>query len=267
MRPTAFRPVVVATAVVLCAASAVVTNRPAQAAASPGVRPPQSQPYGHTYGEWADRWWQWVDSIPKSVNPMIDPTGANCAQGQSGPVWFLAGSPGGSYDRSCTIPAGKAVFFPVSNWQEDQREAVPDYAFFGGEDCPGVFGAEFCDAAYDALSPDPQDPANLAAFISLATTTFVNIDAKFATIDGQSVSDLASYRAPSGPGGYTIDLPDTAEPFDNYHSIFGYAFDGPDTYLGAQDGYYLMLSPLSAGAHTLSFGEEGWTITYQLTVQ
>lgn len=264
MKLTMLRPLSIALA---AAVLLTVTTRPAHAAASPGIRPPQSHPYGHTYNEWADRWWQWVDAIPQSVNPIIDPTGANCAIGQSGPVWFLAGSPGGSYERSCTVPAGKAIFFPVANYQEDAREAVPDYAFFSSEDCPDVFGAAFCTTAADLLAPDPTDPANLQAFITFVVDSFIDPGAKFATIDGQNVSDLGDYRAGSSPSGYTITLPDTDVPFDNYHSIFGYAFDGPDSYPGAQDGYYLMLSPLSAGAHEVSFGESGWTITYHLTVE
>jgi hypothetical protein len=257
-------------ALALAGAGVVLSGPPVGAAGNPnpGVLPPSSHPYGKSYGEWANSWWQWADSIPMSVNPLIDPTGANCAQGQSGQVWFLAGSPSGSYDRSCTVPAGKAVFFPVANFQEDQREAVPDYAFFGSEDCDGFFGATFCDDAYALLSPDPTDPAAMFAFIQYVVDAFVDPDAKFATLDGVDITDLGNYRAPSGPAGYTINLPDTDEPFDNYHSIFGYAFDGPDTYTGVQDGYYLMLKPLTPGEHTLSFGEApGWVITYELTVE
>ena len=56
-----------------------------------GVYPPGSNPLGVTYGEWTAKWWQWLLSIPGPVNPNLDTTGANCAQGQSGPVWFLAG--------------------------------------------------------------------------------------------------------------------------------------------------------------------------------
>jgi len=248
----------------------VISSAPVGAAPNPnpGVFPPTVNPYGTSYDEWADRWWQWVDAIPMSSNPMIDPTGANCAVGQSGPVWFIAGSPGGSYERSCTVPAGKGVFFPVSNFQEDQREAVPDYAFFGSRRCPRALGAELCTAGYDALSPDPTDPAAMLAFIEILLDAFVDPNVKFATVDGVAITDLASYRASSGPGGYEINLPATEDPFDNYHTIFGYAFPGPDTYLGVQVGYYLMLSPLSAGEHVVRFGEEpDWAITYELTVE
>ena len=74
--------------------------------------------FGATYGEWSARWWQWLLSIPAAVNPNLDPTGANCNRGQEDnedTVWFLAGTFGGSATRTCTIPAGKPIFFPLIN--------------------------------------------------------------------------------------------------------------------------------------------------------
>jgi hypothetical protein len=35
--------------------------------------------------------------------------------GQDGPVWFLAGTPGGPVTRDCTIPEGKQLYFPLVN--------------------------------------------------------------------------------------------------------------------------------------------------------
>jgi hypothetical protein len=71
--------------------------------------------YGLTYGEWTARWWQWALSIPEDRNPVADETGENCDEGQSGPVWFLAGTYGGLNERVCTIPAGKSILFPTVN--------------------------------------------------------------------------------------------------------------------------------------------------------
>ena len=79
------------------------------------VFPPDSNPYGVSYAEWTAKWWQWVLSIPKESNPVRDKSGKNCAQGQSGPVWFLAGTFGGSVVRECTIPAEKSIMFPPLN--------------------------------------------------------------------------------------------------------------------------------------------------------
>ncbi len=49
------------------------------------------------------------------MNPVEDNTGKFCGLGQSGPVWFLAGTFGGTVERTCTIPAGKALFYPLVN--------------------------------------------------------------------------------------------------------------------------------------------------------
>src|SRR6266568_2095937 len=87
-----------------------------------GIFPPNSSPYGKTYGEWSAEQWKWLFSIPLSISPANDFTGANGAQGQSGPVWFLAGSfcpepptPCSNFTltRILTVPAGKPLFFPI----------------------------------------------------------------------------------------------------------------------------------------------------------
>jgi hypothetical protein len=91
---------------------------------NPGVLPPHSHAFGKTYGEWSAAWWQWALSIPANQHPLSDT--ADCSAGQSGKVFFLGGTftavPGsgpneivGSAERDCTIPTGKAIFFPILN--------------------------------------------------------------------------------------------------------------------------------------------------------
>jgi hypothetical protein len=80
-----------------------------------GLFPPGSRPYGVTYDQWTAKWWQWADSIPKKDNPIADTVGIDCGLNQNGPVWFLTGTFGGSAERTCTIPAGKAILLPISN--------------------------------------------------------------------------------------------------------------------------------------------------------
>jgi hypothetical protein len=80
-----------------------------------GVFSADSKPYGLTYGQWTAKWWQWAYSIPKEINPSYDDTGKNCAQGQSGPVWFLTGAYRHAVNRLCDIPAGKAILFTILN--------------------------------------------------------------------------------------------------------------------------------------------------------
>ena len=83
------------------------------------VFPPEAKPYGLTYGEWTAKWWQWIYSMPEEDNPAVDDTGVNCANNQSGPVWFLAGTFGGAVTRECTIPSDKAILFPIMNVECD----------------------------------------------------------------------------------------------------------------------------------------------------
>jgi len=86
------------------------------AGANPGVLPPGSHAYGNTYAEWSARWWQYVLSFPAATNPLFDTTGAACAAGQHGKVFFLVGSFTGPVVRDeCIVPAGVALFFPMIN--------------------------------------------------------------------------------------------------------------------------------------------------------
>ena len=71
--------------------------------------------YGLTYGEWTARWWQWAYSIPRDIHPAYDDNGKYCAEGNSGPVWFLAGTYERPAERYCTIPDGKAILLPILN--------------------------------------------------------------------------------------------------------------------------------------------------------
>ena len=106
---------------------------------NPKVLPPNSAPYGKTYGEWGAAWWQWAVSFPYEVNPVYnDPTGAFAGLGQSGPVWFLAGTSDATAVRTCAVPPGKALFFPIINIMNDYP--CPDPSF---QPAPGQTLEEF----------------------------------------------------------------------------------------------------------------------------
>ncbi len=77
--------------------------------APPSVFPPQAHPYGHSYSEWLIRSIRWGVAIPMPESPSLDHTGARCAVGQSGPVWYLTGNLGGTDIRTCTVPPGRAL--------------------------------------------------------------------------------------------------------------------------------------------------------------
>ena len=183
---------------------------------NPQVLPLDSSPYGNTYGEWSARWWQWALSIPAVTNPVLDETGANCAEGQSGPVWFLAGAFfGGTFERACTVSPDKALFFPIVN---------------------AAFGA----AVFDCEPTTSGVPCNITVLRAAAAASMDPVTIE-ASIDGVPVRNLRDYRVQSPV--FSVTLPE------------GNVVDVPSgTYAPmVADGYWLMLAPLSAGAHTIHF--------------
>lgn len=182
---------------------------------NPSILLPSSNPYGHSYSGWVVQWWQWAFSIPADRNPLTDETGAFCGEGQSGPVWFHAGTLGNSAERACSVPAGKAIFMPVFNW------------VFGA----GVFD---CDPTVPGVPCDvPTLEASAAANTEAAQVLEV-------WIDGVPVQSVRDYRA-SSAGPFSLTYPE--------NSLVGVP---AGTYFpNVADGYWLMLAPLSKGAHTI----------------
>jgi hypothetical protein len=83
-----------------------------------------AQPY-RASGELAAAWWQWALSKPVEDFPLFggDPTytGEQCngepVTATRGETWFLAGSAGTDpVVRTCSMPAGSRLFFPVVNY-------------------------------------------------------------------------------------------------------------------------------------------------------
>lgn len=91
-----------------------------------GVFARGDRPYCESYGFWTAKWWQWALECPRSTNPLLDKTGAHSHTNQSGDVWFLAGKFGSENKdiphRTCTIPAAKAVLFPILNCEANSLE-------------------------------------------------------------------------------------------------------------------------------------------------
>lgn len=71
--------------------------------------------HGARYGTTGARFWQWGLSQPAATNPLFDTTGEFCDVGQRGRTWFLAGYTGGPITRTCTVPRGTTLVFPVVN--------------------------------------------------------------------------------------------------------------------------------------------------------
>jgi hypothetical protein len=182
---------------------------------NPGILPPHSNSHGKSYGAWANAWWQWALSIPEAQNPLADTTGEFGGVGQSGPVWFLAGTFGNSAERTVSIPQGKSIFMPVHNW---------------------IFGA----GVYDCDPTAPGVPCDVPTLREKAAAATTGAEVVEAWIDGSPVKDVRRYRAFS-PEPFSITLPEGA--------VFGLA---AGTYTPqVADGYWLMLTPFSKGHHTI----------------
>jgi hypothetical protein len=194
---------------------------------NPGVVPPDSNEFGNPYGEWSARWWQWLLSIPEATNPNLTTGTVDCALGQSGQVWFLAGTFGGpAVTRSCTIPAGKDLLL------------TPRNTVFG------ELGPKVGDC-----SPNQCD---INVLRQLAAENVDNPPPSFdVTIDDVPVKHVDQYR--------------TTSPVFDVTFPKGAIFKIPPGVHGplVSDGFWLLLRPLSTGQHTIFSNG----VTYHLTVQ
>ncbi|MGH7849633.1 MAG: hypothetical protein ACREOP_04990 [Thermodesulfobacteriota bacterium] len=215
----------------------VVTAVTSPADSRAGVVNINTSTKGNTYGEWSGRWWQWLLAIPADVNPNLDETGADCAEGQSGKVWFLAGTFGEvPVVRSCTVPKGTFLFFPILN---------------------SLFGA----AVGDCQPSNPEVVCNLNDLRESAAAQQNNPTKLRLNVDGVVMTrpDLIVQRTTSP----TIDI---TLPEGNLLGL------DPGVYSPhVSDGFWIMLQPLPPGAHTIRFigtaaGGFGVDIKYNLTV-
>ncbi len=203
----------------------------------PAVYDPAETVFGMSYGEWSASWWQYALAFQNGASPIPDTTGQFCNSGQGGPVFFLAGA-WETVERSCTVPAGKAIFIPLINVECSSVEPDP---FYG----PDGQKARACAAVY-------------ADGIGLNTLKL--------TVDGRKLSGLEKYRVQSSY--YSFVMPAT----DNYLGVVG-----PTSGWSLSDGYWVMLKPLSPGTHVIHFegafvsgpgaGGSPQNVTYNLTVE
>jgi len=263
------------TMAVFAAALLLIT---APAPAQSFLAPPETLPGGLSYQQWGAKWWQWVLSIPASINPILDTTGANCDVDQSGPVWFLAGGPPIA-ERNCTVPAGKMIFFPIINLINDypcldlsvkQPGQQRKTNFQPG---PGQSLEQFLTVGYGPL-PDGTEFPGARQFLD-------HVTALTATLGGVPIvpaqdlplpPELSKYRATSPIFVFNGDRSLTGR------DGLGDPCIGPG-HKGVTDGYWIMLKPLPPGSHTLFFsGTETYppgsfgvsftvAATYHLTIE
>ncbi len=218
----------------------------------PKVYTHDSVVFNRTFADWSAAWRQWADSMPAKKHPLFDT--ASCSEGQSGPVWFLGGkfcasNPGSVCDntaatRNCVVPEGVVLYFPVLN--------------SGCLDAEAANNPNYCSGAGPVIT---QIRKTIAEAIDQATGLQV-------TVDGDSVNGnlLKNFRVQSTV--YTSLLPD-----GNLYQEIGEPEIVKGTYVGVDDGIYVMLKPLSKGTHTLNFKGSfppsfnfHLNVTYHLTV-
>ena len=140
---------------------------------NPTLFPKQSHPYGADMTTWGEREAAWIVGQPFAHNPLLDQTGADCANGQQGPVWFIppiAGPHVFSGSRSCAIPAGKAILLDIGH-------DLNDYP------CPAAFGFE----------PNPGE--SLYDFLLRTDLPIMNsVNLLDVSLDGQPFSSVLGYR-------------------------------------------------------------------------
>ena len=207
----------------------IVSAAPARA----GSATPQV--YGQTIGNWGHAWWQWALNFPTANNPILQDGNVDCSAGQSGHVWYLVGTFGGSAERTCSIKQGKAIFFPLFNgihWTP-LNPAVP-------EDC----------------TDEPDCRAGVGALIDTIESWTCMVDETPCVWSYQVVRTQSDARRFNIPVGSIAD------------TDFGY--DPGRRMISIADGYWVMLDPLPRGPHTIHFTSNapGFSldVTYHLTV-
>jgi hypothetical protein len=167
----------------------------------------------------SQQFWQWSLAIPADTNPLLDTTGAFANTNNGGPVFFVAGNTGGTSTRNFTVPEGKPIFFPI-------------VAAFDAE-LPADVSSGACDLACAfGFIPYVAGATNLVA-----------------TLDGQNLLTYPSYRQTSTSFFQTDVAPSLSA-----------ALGFPPAYAGVletvSDGYWVAVTGLARGPHTLVFGGE-----------
>ena len=158
-------------------------------------------------------------------------SGAYCAGGQSGPVWFLVDyGATGSVVRTCTVPAGKALLISPA-WDECSMLEGDAKTDEGLRDCVASTDLEH------------------------------NLTEVHVTVDGVPITNLVTH--------YRLSVLFTfAYPVDNVRGVY---VPRPGTSRAAGEGIFVMLAPLAVGPHTLDLGFHGWGmtshVTYHLTIR
>ncbi len=174
---------------------------------------PESKPYGLSYAEHEKNFWKWSLAIPVNENPVNDPTGEKCPNGQSNTnssVFYLSFNNGGKSERTCKVPAGKGLLIPVMQVEKSDKEM------------PGASVEEL-----DTSAKKDQDSVN---------SLYLKIGDKEYKYD-----DLIKYRTHTDV--FEVVFPDKG--------IFGVIEGGPSK--AVADGFYILTEPLTKGNYSIHF--------------
>ena len=179
---------------------------------------------GNSYNELAGEWTNWLVTEPIATNPAFDPDGRFCDRNQEGSVWFLASTFEGIADRTCEVPAGKALFLSLGG---AFVSFAPDFPA-AGDPCLQLA------TAVDRVRCDVNNDVPVSPNVSFRVS-----------LDGASVKDLLAFRAQSLPEGFTLRVPDSS-----FLTDLGLASGNRAP--AVADGYFLFVKPLRPGVHTLN---------------
>ena len=230
----ATRTFITITAIVSCLGLGIGTA--AAKGGNPGIIPINGNALGRIYSDLGAAWWKWALQTPAAKSAVIDTTGANCGTNQADHLWFLAGTLfGGTVSRTCKIPNGTFLFFPLAN------------------DIDGAF------------LTDP-DNERTEAFVRSQTVCILGTELH-AEIDGVPVNNPQQYLEQSPL--FIIHFPT-----DNVFGVTAADVPALTLDPAVDRGYYLFLEPLTPGRHTIHFSTAPGTaacgptqdVTYHLTV-
>ncbi len=199
---------------------------------------PTEQPYSKSYTEWSIEWMKEFVSYNCDNNPWLFADKALFYE--TGSVYFLAGLNTEGASVNITVPEGKAIFFPLTNYINDYPCPDPTFAPAAGQ--------------------------SLKDFLTEGIISFKNgVSGLAVEVDGVSISDPASYW-------FLTDLFEfTGNPDLATVCQFDVCITGtPQSAVAG--GYYMMLKPMSRGAHTVHYHSVTWGNfvqdgTFNITVQ
>jgi hypothetical protein len=189
----------------------------------------------NVHGNLGGGWWEWAFNTAFSQFDFDDDGVVDCSDGQSGGVWYLAGTFGGPDERSCTIPTGKRLFFPLVNTAFFYEEGVDDVVWNLTTEERRIY----MDGRIGGGSlATPQAVADLAAYTGDISTVSCDLHA---TLDGEPLAFTTSIvRAQSGFT--TISTENLGDP------------TGLPDEEALADGFWVLIGPLAAGEYTLEYG-------------